>query len=374
MFMPIKRETPQASTPLEQFQEEQSEETSGLEAELQEELEKNADISEAEKSENIEPKRENSPFPIPDEREKEEDYLIPARKPKEKHLIDLDWEKSKTPKPPSEERKESPYLGLRKSLNDLIGMIVNMIGRNIDELKIAQALKYRCKEDLSEETIIQLVLSIKEFLKLCQQHAFDNVRRLKELPSDEECILHLIAGDTSYAMALLEALMDEKINQAVNLKNTPQRNGLFKQASDTACTFGTLAELRDVNLASASFELAIEMYPDNTLAWSRCADLYKQTGLDAKAQWAYKNVLKIAEQGQNKAQEANARKVLSQYLYDQGEPIRASELYIQSKTFYDSIGINRPLDRKELEIIELIDNTSTDTIIHSALHNKQHEA
>ena len=113
------------------------------------------------------------------------------------------------------------------------------------------------------------------------------------------------------------------------------------------------------------------MYPENTLAWSRCADLYKQAGYEDKANWAYRNVLKIARKDHDISQEANARKYLSQYLYAQGESAQASELYQESKNYYDSIGIHRPLDRKELEIIQLMDQTASENIISSVFSNNE---
>lgn len=288
--------------------------------------------------------------------------------------INFDWQKQKKEKSFAERENELALTNIdnRKNIRDLLGMIINMLGRHVDELKIAQAVMYRCNDNLSEETVLQIVLSAKEFLVLCQQGAFDNVRRIKDLPSDEDCVLRLIAGDTSYAMALIEALMDEKINQAVNMKNMAQRNALFKNVSNYACYFGTMAEIHDQNLASASFELAVEMDPTNPLAWSRCADLYQKQGLSSKACWAYKNVLKLSHKENSSSQEANAHKYLSQCLYDQGEGYQASELYLKSKTYYDSIGINRPLDKQELEIIALMDKTTTNCIVRSVLPKKQH--
>ena len=253
-----------------------------------------------------------------------DDYKTTSSRASKPSLVELDWQKSNSLNKfnlTTSNFSSSP-ITLRKDVHDLLGMIVNMLGRHIDELKISQATMFRCKNSLSEETILQLVLSVKEFLILCQQGAFNNVRHLRDLPDEEESIVRLIAGDTSYAMALLEALMDEKINQAVNMKNIAQRNMLFKTSSNYACYFGTLAEMNDMNLASASFELAVEMCPENTLAWSRCADLYKITGQDEKALWAYHNVLKIAHRDIDSSHEANARKVLSESLYDQGESIQ----------------------------------------------------
>lgn len=371
------KKAPSASKPASQNTESKTEEYIEDDAEissdtiLSQETEK-SDVSDTQ-NEKVMQKDTMEPLVVDNEDNYNEDYKTTSSPSKERPLVELDWQKSKSLNKFTETVSDLPAtpITLRKDIRDLLGMIVNMLGRRIDELKISQAVMFRCKDNLSEETILQLVLSVKEFLALCQRGAFDNVRRLKDLPNDEETIVHLIAGDTAYAMALLEALMDEKINQAVNMKNLAQREALFKASSNYACYFGTLAEISDTNLASASFELALEMNPDNTLAWSRCADLYLQIGMEDKANWAYRNVLKTAHRDKNPSQEANARKFLSQYLYAQGESVQASELYLQSKNYYDSIGINRPLDRKELEIIELIDNTSTEKIVRSILPQRQ---
>ena len=346
-----------------------------LESELESELAKGhfTDTQEAfDVPENVREEQKERSF-ISQEQSYDDGYQEQPRRAKDNSFLELDWKKSKQSHSATldEDKNTATVINLRKNIRDLIGMIVNMIGRHVDELKIAQVLMYRCKDDLSEETVLQIVTSVKEFLNLCQQGAFTNAKRLKDLPDEEESILRLIAGDTSYAMALLEALMDEKINQAVNSKNIAQRNALFRQSSNYACYFGTLAEMNDPNLASASFELAIEMYPENTLAWSRCADLYKQAGYEDKANWAYRNVLKIARKDHDISQEANARKYLSQYLYAQGESAQASELYQESKNYYDSIGIHRPLDRKELEIIQLMDQTASENIISSVFSNNE---
>ena len=370
----VQIKTESESQPDESFQTEENTNEDVLESELQEELEQ-TQITQEENKKNISEEKEDI-LAQEELNTSAHEFREKQRNPQEQQLIELDWKKSRhnqqnQPVFQNSSLQQGNTTIIRKTMHDLVGMIVNMIGRNIDELKIAQALMYRCKDDVSEETVLQIVHSVKEFLALCNQRAFDNVRRLKDLPTDEDCIIHLIAGDTSYAMALMEALMDDRINQAVSMKNMTQREALFKQSSNYACYFGTLAEINDTKLASASFELAIEMNPENPVAWSRCADLYKKMGLEDKANWAYNNVLKLIKQGDDKSQEANAFKHISQYLYAQGEGNQASQLYMQSKTYYDSIGINRPLDRKELEIIELIDQTEKEKIIESILSHRK---
>lgn len=348
-----------------------------LEYELQSELSKQ-DIDETEdlintkkdKEENIVPfenlnVRKNSFF--------EENIKEKNENPKEKSFIPLDWERTKKYSEENniQNEKAPNSTTLRKNIRDLIHIIVNMIGRNIDELKIAQTIMFHKNDEWSEEAVMQLVLSIKEFINLCNRGAFNHVRKQQNLPTEEDAILHLLIGDTSYAMALMEALIDEQINFAVELKNISQRESVFNQTSYYSCYFGTLAEVNDVNLAAASFELAIEMSPKNTLAWSRCADTYKKIGLEEKANRAYNNVLKIAIDDNEFPQKANAYKHLSQYFYAHGDSEQALHFYTQSKSFYDSIGINRPMDRKELEIIELIETANDDSIVKSVLYDNQ---
>ena len=46
---------------------------------------------------------------------------------------------------------------------------------------------------------------------------------------------------------------------------------------------------------------------------------------------------------------------MSQHLYAQGNSLQAAKLYNSSKQYYDSLGINRRLDKQEVEIIEIIE-------------------
>ena len=252
-----------------------------LEYELQSELTKQ-DIEETEDSINTQKGKEENITPFDNQHVRknsffEEDIKEKNENPKEKNFIPLDWERNKkySEENTIQNEKIQNSTTLRKNIRDLIHIIVNMIGRNIDELKIAQTIMFHKNDEWSEEAVMQLVLSVKEFINLCNRGAFNNVRQQQNLPTEEDAILHLLIGDTSYAMALMEALIDEQINFAVELKNISQRESVFNQTSYYSCYFGTLAEVNDVNLAAASFELAIEMSPKNTLAWSRCADTYK---------------------------------------------------------------------------------------------------
>ena len=135
-----------------------------------------------------------------------------------------------------------------------------------------------------------------------------------------------------------------------------------------------MAAVSDVHLATGAFELAIELSPQNINAWSRVGDMYKQSDAESKAIWAYTNVLNLGDNDLNERQTANANKMLSQYYYQQGDSLQAAKLYNSSRGYYDSIGINRNLDRQEIEIVQLIEDKQKeklqDTII-AVLNNKK---
>ena len=75
-----------------------------------------------------------------------------------------------------------------------------------------------------------------------------------------------------------------------------------------------------------------------------------------KAVWAYQNVLNFADGEIDIMQVANANRSLSEHLYAEGNSLQAAKLYNSSKQYYDSLGINRRLDKQEIEIIEIIES------------------
>ena len=62
------------------------------------------------------------------------------------------------------------------------------------------------------------------------------------------------------------------------------------------------------------------------------------------------------------AQIANANKHLSEHLYAEGNSLQAAKLYNSAKQYYDSLGINRRLDKQELEIIDIIESNHSSSL------------
>lgn len=274
--------------------------------------------------------------------------------------IDLDWQKGKIP--PAEliagENSEVSlsYKQSRKELNQLMGLVIDMLGRGVDDLKIAQTLNFKNQGMTDENDILKAIDAVKEFIGLCISGKFAKLPESENLPGEDEALFHLANGDTSLALALLESLMDTNIDKANAGNSEEKRQRIYAEVSKYACCFGALAEMDDIMLATSAYELAIELQSVNVTAWGRLGDVYKAANSMPKAVWAYQNVLNFADGEIDIMQVANANRSLSEHLYAEGNSLQAAKLYNSSKQYYDSLGINRRLDKQEIEIIEIIES------------------
>lgn len=330
--------------------------------ELEKELERELEIAVAEKASREEKARAEQKKKEQEEKDRGQEQVteLPKRMvARNDNVLDLDWKKGKLkdmenlPEPPDIPLQ---YQQSKKQLSELLGLIIDMLGRNVDDLKIAQTVMFRNMAQESEETILQTIDAIKDFIALCINGRFTPLRNTKKLPDEEKALYNLAMGDSSPALSLLEALMDDNIDKAAVLPESPKRDEMFATTSNYAVTFGTLAAIADVHLATGAFELAIELYPQNINAWNRIGDMYQLAENETQATKAYQNVLNLADEEMNQRQIANAQKMLSQYYYAQGDSLQAAKLHNTSKGYYDSIGINRRLDRQEVEIVEIIES------------------
>lgn len=275
--------------------------------------------------------------------------------------IGFDWQKGKIP--PAELAATSnvsevslSYKQSCKQLSDLMGLVIDMLGRGVDDLKIAQTINYKNQGLQDENEILKSIDAVKYFISLCVSGRFSNLENYKDLPGEEQALYNLAAGDPSLALALLESLMDTNIDKANSIASEKKRQQMYVEVSAYACCFGALAELNDVMLATSAYELAIELQSSNVVAWSRLGDVYKKANAMPKAAWAYQNVLNFADGEIDIAEVANANRHLSEHLYAEGNSLQAAKLYNNAKQYYDSLGINRRLDRQELEILDIIEN------------------
>lgn len=342
------------------------------ELELEKELQKELEMASAERaSAEKEKQKEFAKIQEAEIQKKlaEEKRQQEQKKGSEKEFsIDLDWKKGKLREMDAvvQNIEIKPdilsYHQSNRQLNELIGLIIDMIGRGVDDLKIAQTIMFRNQYMSSEEDVLQLIDAVKDFIGLCKSQELSKLENYSYLPKEEEALFHLAEGDPSLALAMIEALMDFGIDRANSLGGDAKKDILYQEISRQALVFGNLAAINDIVLATGAFELSIELAPNNISAWSRLADMYSKAQSTSKAIWAYQNVLKSADGELNAREVANASKNLSQHLYAQGNSLQAAKLYNSSKQYYDSLGINRRLDKQEIEIIEIIESHHQDEI------------
>lgn len=275
--------------------------------------------------------------------------------------LELDWKKGVNKDSSNDQLDdiESLSLSYKQSsveLNNLMGLAIDMLGRGVDELKIAQTLNFKNQGMSDENEILKAIDALKGFINLSIKGKFAMLENYDELPNEDQALFHLANGDSSLALALLENLMDTSIDKANSSASEEKRQKMYMEISDYACCFGALAEMNDIMLATSSYELAIELQSTNVIAWGRLGDVYKKANSTPKAIWAYQNVLNFADGEIDVAQIANANKNISEQLYAEGNSLQAAKLYNSSKQYYDSLGINRRLDKKEIEIIDIIEH------------------
>ncbi len=290
--------------------------------------------------------------------------------------VGFDWQKGKammaeTTMPSVTDLSALSYQQSRRDLPQLTGLMIDMLGRGVDDLKIAQTLNFKTQGLTDENDILKAIDSVKLFIDLCISGKFAKLEQYDNLPREDQALYHLANGDPSLALSLLEALMDNNIDKANSGIAEDKKLYLYGITSNYACCFGSLAESSDVMLATSAYELAIELQSTNVTAWGRLGDVYKRANSTSKAAWAYQNVLEFADGEIDIAQIANANKHLSEHLYAQGNSLQAAKLYNSAKQYYDSLGINRRLDKQEIEIIEIIENnhqTSLPEMINKLLN------
>ena len=265
------------------------------------------------------------------------------------------------------------YQQQRENINELISLIINMLSREVSAEKIAQAVYYRNQGQTEKEEILQTISAVRDFISLCNTGKFDNLPARQELPTNEEAVLAWANGDNSYCLSLLENLIKQQID------NAETKEGLVKelsyaQAASYACIFGTIAGINNSELAQNSFELALELAPQNTNAWSRCGDIYWQQGSYNKAVYAYQTVAENGDENLYAPQIANARHKLALYYAENGKPDAAMTLEQDSINYYQNSGITTALSSKENEVLSFIAENQQQNLrpaVSKLLQNRQ---
>ena len=273
---------------------------------------------------------------------------------KQNQDIRLDWDKNVDNIQEELDNTTSlNYQRPQESMKELIGLIINMLSREVTPQKIAQAVYYRNQGEKNTEEILQTISAVRDFVTLCNTGKFNSIPARSELPSNNEALYNLAQGDNSLCLLLLENLIKQQIDTAETKSGLPQ-DLIYAQAASYSCLFGTIAMENNLELAQNSFELALELAPQSINAWSRCGDVYWQQKDYKNAVYAYQNVADNGDKILYAPQIANARHKLAEYNIDSGNTDTAAKLEKDSQSYYDEIGITKALSDKEDENLNFI--------------------
>lgn len=273
---------------------------------------------------------------------------------KQNQDIRLDWDKNVDNIQEELDNTTSlNYQRPQESMKELIGLIINMLSREVTPQKIAQAVYYRNQGEKNTEEILQTISAVRDFVTLCNTGKFNSIPARSELPSNNEALYNWAQGDNSLCLLLLENLIKQQIDTAETKSGLPQ-DLIYAQAASYSCLFGTIAMENNLELAQNSFELALELAPQSINAWSRCGDVYWQQKDYKNAVYAYQNVADNGDKILYAPQIANARHKLAEYNIDSGNTDTAAKLEKDSQSYYDEIGITKALSDKEDESFNFI--------------------
>lgn len=273
---------------------------------------------------------------------------------KQNQDIRLDWDKNVDNIQEELDNTTSlNYQRPQESMKELIGLIINMLSREVTPQKIAQAVYYRNQGEKNTEEILQTISAVRDFVTLCNTGKFNSIPARSELPSNNEALYNWAQGDNSLCLLLLENLIKQQIDTAETKSGLPQ-DLIYAQAASYSCLFGTIAMENNLELAQNSFELALELAPQSINAWSRCGDVYWQQKDYKNAVYAYQNVADNGDKILYAPQIANARHKLAEYNIDSGNTDTAAKLEKDSQSYYDEIGITKALSDKEDKSLNFI--------------------
>ncbi|MEE6206675.1 MAG: hypothetical protein VZR95_01305 [Alphaproteobacteria bacterium] len=255
----------------------------------------------------------------------------------------------------------------KKDIHDLVSMILNLLGRKVSASKTVQAIFFYNQERYSEQDIMQLVQTIRDFIGLCNAGHFDLLPNRENLPTNKEAVYAWAHGDTTPCLSLLQSYLNVLMEQSAHEQGLI-KDMTYAQAANCACIMGNIARLTDMDLAHNSFELATELSPRSTCAWSNLADIYAAEDNKERALIAYQTVLDLGDNIMYAWQLANAQNNMADYYEKLGVEAKARELRQNCYDFYKDYGIRMPLSTAETAAFALI-YSQKDNNLDSSLDN-----
>jgi hypothetical protein len=166
--------------------------------------------------------------------------------------------------------------GAVNRLENMSGLIMNMLGRKIETGKIVQVIKNKTGVRSTEEDVIQTVDAVRRFVFLCSSGIFFDLQNRDVLPTEREALEALDHNDPTVCLQLLQALMNQNVEKTKEIIGPSKKSAAFSKIADYTCLFGHLAALYDTQTAQEAYETAIEFVNDHVEAWNRVGDMYKR--------------------------------------------------------------------------------------------------
>lgn len=272
------------------------------------------------------------------------------------------------------EKTNLSYQQQRETLEELVGLIINMLSRDVNMEKIAQAIYFRNQGSSSEEQVIHFIGLVKDFIGLCNSGTFDIIENRQALPSAEKALKSWALGNNGDCLELLEGLLNRQVELSA------ERYGLVKemvyaQAANTACLMGGIAGFNNKELAENAYDLAIELAPQDVVAWNCRGNMYWDDNDKQRALYAYQKVLDYADDNLYGAEKANADKKMAEYYKEIGKFEKSDEFKFRSINFYKKYGINTKLTDEEDRILNFListQNNNLDDSINKLLNRKEY--
>ncbi|MCK5295251.1 MAG: hypothetical protein KAJ75_00045 [Alphaproteobacteria bacterium] len=260
-----------------------------------------------------------------------------------------------------------------------LGVLVNLVEEKFSDNEIARAIVSQNGNSIPGENLLHTIEAVRSFVDAGetvksddngrQRSKFghdaiiggtrvvhkteipvnDNRERFVEqdIKAKEKSLKNLLNGDVSSAVNVLEKEIKRQEKTGKTMKNGPKRKALYKDAAELACHAGTLAVMVDTDKAMKSFKLAIFLNPESADGHSRYGDLCFNLGLNEKAEKAFINVRKLADEENEKRLIANANDKLGGILISRGEKEKAEKRRRESAKLFKELGFTAELNKQE---------------------------
>lgn len=253
----------------------------------------------------------------------------------------------------------------RKENSVLLTMILDLMSRQVDLLKIARILRFQFKEKFSEDDVLELVAAIKDFLE------FLDVTDKKTKAEKEKILKNLINGDLSAALNLLQTEAKANMEKAKQETTDYLSSMRLDQAAHFACLYAVLSRFEERSDSLKALSWALKISPTNVVAWNLLGNLYLKKLNENKAFEAYENVLRF--EADTPLQSANAHKILSLKSYADGDANKALKHYQKAQNFYHAVRVNENLTQDDVSVLEIMSETQNTQKILEKLLNRQRQ-